>query len=244
LPDISARERRKRRKPRYNCSEEIQKALSLYERGRFGRVSTILSEVKLQCSGHQVIDTALYYNGKALLETKSEGEAKNEFQRLIQDFPNSPFYEEAHFLIGYCSYLESYPPDRDQSITREAIRELREFAEQFPQSEFADSARVYLKKCRGKLAQKEYNNARFYERIGEYEAAVIYYQSLIENYPESELILQAELNLAEALIHVNRTTEAKAVVDELSDETVHKEIRQRIIELYKKIEKKESSSAE
>ncbi|MBD3392133.1 MAG: outer membrane protein assembly factor BamD [Chitinivibrionales bacterium] len=220
---------RSRRKKRYDCSARLARALVKYDKGRFGDVKTILTDTKYQCGGHSAMDSILYYLGMAHLQSRSANEAKLEFERLINDFPNSPFAEEAAFRIGHCSYLSSNPPARDQSTTRDAIRELTNFLDRHPESALADSAKKYLHKSREKLAEKAFNTARFYEKIDKYEAAVVYYRALIDEYPESEYVMESRLATARCLARVARAVEARdeltAILAEEPDEETARKAR-------------------
>lgn len=200
---------------RFECSERLARALQKYEARKYGSAKVILEDVKLQCAGHQIMDTAGYYLGMSLARMKMYQEARHEFTRLTQDFPRSPFFEEAQFRIGYCVFKSSLSVDRDQTETREAQRLLSNFLEGYPSSSYADSAQAYLKAAIGKLAEKEYSNARFYQKIGEKEAAVVCYKVFIKEYPGSSYTAQARLNLGQMLLEVGRTTEAREVLDAL-----------------------------
>jgi outer membrane protein assembly factor BamD len=213
----------------YNCSKKIQEAVQRFSKRRYGDVQVTLADVKFQCSGHDAMDTVVFYLGKSLMMLKRTEEAITEFEELVRDFPNSPFAGEARFRIGHCSLIGSGRYDRDQAGTRDAIRELTEFAEANPDSPFADSARAYVKECREKLARKEFMNARFYEKIDEYESAVVYYKVFLEEYADSKLIPEVKLSMAENLLKINRITEARETIDELVngdyDETVKNKAR-------------------
>ncbi len=197
------------------CTEQFHKALKRYEKQRHHDVRVILDELKYQCGGHPAMDSILYYLGKSLLETKGYAEASVEFERLLQDYPRSVFAEEAHFRIGYASYKQSNPVQKDQSQTYTAMRAFSSFLEQRPESEYADSARRYIDIAQEKLAEKEYRNARFYERIEQYESAVVYFRDLIERFPRSKYIPEARFALAENLLRTSRPSEAEEVLQDL-----------------------------
>lgn len=226
---ISTTQARTPRKPRlYDCQGKLQTAIEKYEKRKFGDARTILDEVKLQCAGHQAMDSVLYYLGMTMLRTKKGDEARSEFQQLVRDYGTSPFYEEAQFRIGHSSLIGSNSFDRDQSGTKEAIRELSSFLDSYGESTFADSARAYLEEAREKLAKKQFMNARHYEKIDQYEAAVVYYKILVSEFPESKLIPDAKLAMAENLIKVNRLSEASDLLEELAEGSATKEITQRV----------------
>jgi outer membrane protein assembly factor BamD len=200
---------------RYECSERLAKAVKKYEVKKYGSAKAILDDVKLQCAGSLVMDSVEYYCAMSLAHLKLYSEAKLEFTRLTQDFPRSPFFEEAQFRIGYCVFKTTLSVERDQTETREAQRLFADFLESYPSSMFADSAQTYLKAAVEKLAEKEFVGARFYQRIGEKEAAVVCYKSFINDYPASSYTAQARLNLGQMLVELGRTAEASEVLNAL-----------------------------
>jgi len=202
-------------KQRLDCSERITKALELYKNKKFSSVVYRLEDARTQCNGSSVMDTVLFYLGMANLQDKKFIEARTEFQRLSQDFPASPFFDEAKFRIGYAVYCQAHPVNRDQKETREAMRLFDNFIEAFPQSPFADSAQYYRKEAYEKLALKEFNNAAFYVLAKEPESAIVYYKTFMTQFMDSRLVDQARYNSIELLIKQNRTTEALEMCDEL-----------------------------
>ena len=145
--------------------------------------------------------------------------SENGIRANIGSYPNSPFSEEARYLQGYCSYRASSPWYLDQASTKEALRQLNEFVETYAQSPFADSARVYSDSCMEKLAQKEYEAAKFYEKIAQYDAAIVYLKAVTADYPQSKFVPLAKLSMAEDCIALKRGAEAEAILDDLVDQT-------------------------
>ena len=227
------------RRKRYDCAGKIARAVSRFHKKRYNDVKTILDQAKIHCSGHSSMDTALYYLGKANIETKHPVQASLEFEVLLQDFPNSPFREEAHFLLGICSYEEALSFERDQSKTRDAIREFADFIDLYQQSSFTDSAKHYLIVCQERLVKKEFMNARFYEKIDQYEAAIVYYRIIIDEFPQSSYIPECKLSIARNLIKVSRPKEAAGALDELLSSDIDDEVKKKAELLLDKINKSE-----
>ena len=199
----------------YECSEQIAKAIKKYEARKYGSAKAILDDVKLQCAGSPVSDTAAYYCAMSFARMKMYTEARHEFTRFTQDFPRSPFFEEAMFRNGYCVFKSALSADRDQTETRDAQRLFTDFLESYPSSNFADSAQFYLKAAVNKLAEKEFEGARFYQKIGEKEAAIVCYKVFINDYPASSYTTQVRLYLGQLLVELGRTTEAREVLNAL-----------------------------
>ncbi len=229
-----------RKKKPYDCSAKIARAFRQFEKKRYGDVKTILDEVKMNCSGHASLDTALYYLGKSYLMTKQPVQASLEFEVLVQDYPNSAFNEEGHFLLGICRFKQSPSYEKDQAKTRDAIRELEEFVEVFPQSRFTDSANVLLRECREKLVKKEFVNARFYDKIDQFEAANVYYKLIVSEYPQSSYVTECKLSVARNLVRLSRGKEAKDVLDAILSSDVDDETRKKALMIKERIEKPET----
>ena len=219
---------------RYECSGRLAKAIQKYEARKYGSAKAILDDVKLQCAGNPVSDTAGYYCAMVLARMKMYAEARHEFTRFTQDFPRSPFLEEAQFRIGYCVFKSALSVDRDQTETREAERLFKDFLESYPSSNFADSARFYLKATVGKLAEKEFESAQFYQKIGEKEAAVVCYKVFINDYPASSYTTQVRLNLGQMLVELGRKAEAREVLDALVAEEKNSDIAKKAHELLRR----------
>lgn len=203
----------------YECSEKVQEAIGKYEHKKYSSAQFILSDVIAKCPGHCSNDTAFFYLGKSWLGMKKPQDAKLEFERLIQSYANSPFNEEAHYLVGYSCFRSSSPWYLDQASTKDALRILNEFMESFPQSRFADSARACVDSCNEKLAKKEYEAGHFYEKVAQYESAIVYLKGVADAYPQSKLIPQVKLSMASDMILLNRSSEADAILDELLDQS-------------------------
>jgi outer membrane protein assembly factor BamD len=215
----------------YNCSSRLSEAITKYQAGKYGSAKAILDDVKLQCAGHPIMDSVEYYLAMSMVRMKLYADAKLEFTRITQDFPHSSFFDEAQFRIGYCVFKMSRPVERDQDETREAQKLFSDFLEVYPSSAFADSVQKYLKLTVNKLAEKEFSIARFYQRIGEKEAAVVYYKSFVNGYPASEFAAQARLNMGQVLIELTRKSEAREVLNELVEQEKTGEIARKAQEL-------------
>ena len=203
----------------YECSDKIHDAIKKYNKGRFSSAQYTLSDVILKCPGHDASDTATYYLAKSWLGLKKPDDAKSEIERLLQSFPNCAFSEEAHYLVGYCSYLASNPWYLDQANTKDAESKLKEFIENYPKSVYVDSAQFFIGKCQDKLAEKQFQAARFYEKISQLESAIVYYKALLEDFPDSKFIEESKVAMAEDLYKLGRAPEADAVLEELAQQT-------------------------
>lgn len=233
---FSCASQNKLEKMQQDCEARISQALKRYEKGRYSSVQLALEDARTQCSGSPVMDTVLFYLGMSNLQMKNYIEARTEFQRLVQDFPGSPFFDEAKFRIAYTVLKQSSRYDRDQKETNEALSLFDRLIEMYPNSAFIDSAIFYRKEAYEKLAFKEFKNAQFYEKVNEYESAVVYYRSFMSEYPDSKLYDQAQYNSIVLLKKLDRIQEAKELLSEFLEKGKDKKLKKEAKELFSKSE--------
>jgi outer membrane protein assembly factor BamD len=123
--------------------------------------------------------------------------ARGEYEDVVEDYPSSPYVEEARFKIARCAYAAVYPHDRDQSETEEAIRLLEEFREEYPGSRYLPQVEKALADCRDRLARGDYEAGRFYEKRKRLRAAKIEYEYVLREFPETVWAKRACFRLGE-----------------------------------------------
>lgn len=131
-----------------------------------------------------------YFNGRRYLIAASE------YERYASFFPRSERREVVDFKAAE-SYYQLSPRFRlDQTYTRRALDRYRLFNSRYPNSERVEVTGERISELRSKLAQKEFHAAEFYMRTSRYQSAVIYFDLVIDSYPESSW---AELSLVKKI---------------------------------------------
>ena len=114
-------------------------------------------------------------------------EAREAFQKIVEDYPNSDIAGEAKFQVALCASSASSKSGYDQQLTAQAIKEFDEFAREHPDSELVKKAREEKGQLLDKRANSYLNIARFYERVGKYSSAHIYYNKILEEFKDSSV---------------------------------------------------------
>lgn len=134
-----------------------------------------------------------YNNGRYLL-------AASEYDRYATFYPRSDRRELVDFKAAVCYYRLSPRYRLDQSYTRQALERFRLFNSRYPSSERVDESSEYITELRNKLARKQYESAEFYKRTSRFSAAIVYYDLVLDNYPESKWAEEALVDKIEAYI--------------------------------------------
>lgn len=138
-------------------------------------------------------------------------EAIKAYQKLISHYPRSDLMDDAQFQIGYAYMLASREADYDQTATNHAVTAFEDFITKYPKSEKVNQARENIEHLKYEQGKGVMTIAEFYEREKDYDAAVIYYNKVIQQYPKTPLAKSASLRADQIKHHQyeNLPTELK-----------------------------------
>jgi outer membrane protein assembly factor BamD len=141
--------------------------------------------------------------------------AVNEFREFLTFYPTSPRADYAQLKLGMTHYKQMRKPQRDQSETREAIREFEVFVERYPNSTLMDEGKQRLREARDRLSTHEYEVGVFYYKQRWYPGAIDRLKALLKDDPGFTSRDGAYYFLAESLMKVKLPAEALPYYDKL-----------------------------
>lgn len=130
--------------------------------------------------------SAQYKIGLYLLEKKLYQEARDEFEKVINDYPESEWIKAAKYQIAITDAQRSTKAQYDQKVTQSAVDEFEDFLEVYPDAELSKKAKGHIQKLRDKEAKNNYVIAQFYEKQKNYKAAKVYYKVVVDDYKQSK----------------------------------------------------------
>lgn len=133
------------------------------------------------------------------------------------DVPYAEFkIAEAYFRQIPSEFFLSPPPqERDQAATRNALRQLRRFVLDHPESEHVERAREMVRDSLSLLAQHELYVAQFYLNRDQPMAAVGRLRRLLDVYEGSGIEPRALLLLGRVYLHMREVRDARRAFEEL-----------------------------
>jgi outer membrane protein assembly factor BamD len=161
--------------------------------------------------------------------------AANEFREFLSFYPTHPRADYAQFKLAMSHFYQMRAPMRDQTETREAIKELQAFITRFPTSPLIDEARPKLREAKDRVDDWDYGVAEHYFRIKWYPGVVGRLVPLIAADPEYTRRDAAYYILGESLVKVKRPAEAlpyyERLVKEFEESEYLENAKKRIAEL-------------
>jgi outer membrane protein assembly factor BamD len=128
---------------------------------------------------------AQYDIGLAREKQHMNDSALEAYQAVIDKFPNEPVAADAQYQIGYLWMVAAKAGTRDLAATNKARVAFEDFLFRYPNSEKVAQARANLKLLENKQTASAFDVARFYDKQKHYRAAVIYYNEVIREQPDS-----------------------------------------------------------
>lgn len=113
--------------------------------------------------------------------------AGHQFKNFAVTFPQDPRKEEAAYMSALCYYEGSLDYNLDQSSTELAINELQNFLNEYPNSERSKNISNLIDELSYKLEFKAYENARQYYKMGDYKAANVALDNVLDDFPATKL---------------------------------------------------------
>ena len=130
-------------------------------------------------------------------------------QRYIDFYPAEEDAAYAQFLLALSYYDQIDDVGRDQGLTFQALQALRVVIEQYPDSEYAQSAILKFDLAFDHLAAKEMEIGRYYLKGGHYSAAINRFRVVVEQYQVTTHTPEALHRLVECYLSLGLTDEAQ-----------------------------------
>lgn len=206
------------------------------ERGRCAEAVEKLQRLVDNYPGSRLVAEAQYHLAEAYFCSEDYVNAAFEYQRLIQTYPSSQWVAEAQFKIAECYYQQARRAELDQTETRNALRHFRTFLDDNPHHLLVDKARERIADCRNRLAYKTYLAARLYQRQNHRDAARIYYDQILNEYPDTRYYYKALYRMGEmAFARDDRQTARRywaEVARDSDDEDLQRRAGERLAQVY------------
>ncbi|MEM8569507.1 MAG: outer membrane protein assembly factor BamD [Pseudomonadota bacterium] len=144
-----------------------------------------------------------YHEGAQYAESRAAAE------RYLEFFPADVDAPYAQFLIALSYYDQIVDTGRDQANTFEALQEMRDIIERYPDSEYAKSAQLKFELALDHLAGKEMEVGRYYLSRGHYAASINRFRIVVEDYQTTTHTPEALHRLVESYLSLGLVNEAQ-----------------------------------
>jgi outer membrane protein assembly factor BamD (BamD/ComL family) len=177
---------------------------------------TIYDEVVAALPNHELTIRALYSKAELLKRMREFRDCVDTYQMIIRRFPKDEIVPVCYLNISEAYFQQSRYEFQNPDILAFAELNLQKFQDDFPRDERVAIAEENLSRIKEMYAKGLCDVGLFYERLGHPEAAAIYFQSSIEEFPDTRV---AQFCRARLICLGYATEETAATCDrEISDQ--------------------------
>jgi outer membrane protein assembly factor BamD len=187
--------------------------------------------IKLKYSGTKVIDKAIFYLGMSYYARKEYVLGAYEFEYLLKNYSGSELALKARYQLAMCYYGLSPAYNLDQTYTKYAIQEFKNFMDLYPKDVLSLECEKRITELKNKLALKEYKSAEQYMILGNYKSAIIYYDAVLDEFFETDLADDALYGKIQALIAKKKYPEAKKEIDRFESKFKSSDLLRKVVNI-------------
>ena len=186
-------------------------AFEKMQRSRYDEAAAYFDEVERQHPFSEWARRSMLMAAYANYRQSQYDEAISDAQRFIALHPGNASAPYAYYLIALSYYERIYDVGRDQSTTQQALQALEQVVRRYPDTPYAQDARLKIDMTRDHLAGKEMSVGRWYLRNGYHLAAINRFQNVIREYETTSHTPEALHRLVEAYVSLGVDEEARQI---------------------------------
>lgn len=165
---------------------KLTKADEYYAKKKYKNAQVLYESLFPAVKGTPKFEDLYYKYAYCFYYQRQYRDAENLFKGYLEVFPNSARAEEVDYMRAFSFYKQSPKLELEQVNTLKAMNMMQTFINTHPGSPRIKDAGAIIDECRGKLEMKEARAAQLYFNLGQYRAAGLAFDHLIDNYAESK----------------------------------------------------------
>jgi outer membrane protein assembly factor BamD len=203
---------------------KLRMAEQFYAKKKYNYAQQLYEDVMPFFKGHKEFEDIYYKYAYTAYYQKDYMNAENLFKTYLEVFPNSVRAEEMDFMRAYTFYKQSPKPELDQTNTIKAMGLMQTFINTHPGSARIKEANAIIDASHKKLETKDRGAAQLYYDIGQFRAAAVAFEALLDAYPDSEhsdnykyMAIKSYYRFAELSVEEKKEERYNKVIDECHD---------------------------
>jgi outer membrane protein assembly factor BamD len=176
--------------------------------GAFDRATRLYERLEGRAAGTLLAQQAQLERAYVLYRQGEKAQALSTLERFMKLHPTSPAVDYALYLRGLVNFNDNLGllgglsrqnlSERDQQASRDAFQSFKLLVDQYPQSRYAEDARLRMNYILNSLAAYEVHVARYYFRRGAYVAAANRAQQAVQEFEHSPATEEALFIMAQS----------------------------------------------
>ena len=128
---------------------------------------------------------ATFSCGLAREKQKKWPEAVKFYEEVLDKYPKNDLIDDAQYQIGFVWMKAAREPQYDQTAAQKSIEAFQDYLARFKRSDKTEQAAENIEVLRQRLSGGSLSVAQFYDKAGNYPAALVYYNEVLSQSPDS-----------------------------------------------------------
>ncbi|MEZ4792066.1 MAG: outer membrane protein assembly factor BamD [Gelidibacter sp.] len=162
---------------------KFAKGTELYDAGKYNKANRLFEQIVPQYRGKPQAEKLMFMHANSFYQMKDYYLSAYRFEQFETAYPKSEKAEEALFLSAKSYYELSPVYSKEQKETKEALDKLQLFINKYPESQYISQVNDMVKELDYKLEKKDFEIAKQYNRISDYEASIKSFDNFLLQFP-------------------------------------------------------------
>lgn len=203
---------------------KLRMAEQYYAKKKYNFAQQLYEDVMPYFRGRPEFEDIYYKYAYTAYYQKDYLNAENLFKTFLEIYPNSSKSEEVDYMRAYTFYKQSPKSELDQTNTIKAMGMMQTFINTHPGSARNKEASEIIETGRLKLEAKDYQASQLYFDLGQFRAAAVSFNTLLNNYPDSPkaetykmMTIRSYYRFAELSVEEKKAERYEKVIEECND---------------------------
>lgn len=222
--------------------EQFRYGKELFEKEDYESAQIVFDRVARLNIISDFADSVQFLLAETYFETEQFILAQSEYERLTKNMPGSDLVKPSLYKIGLCYYRLSPSAPLDQDYTEKAIQYFTSFLAEYPlDADYTESVNGKLVEMQNKIAEKQFLNGDLYRKMGDYDAAIMYFDMLLREHYRSPSAPKTLISKADTYFRMKKFTESQETyqifIENFPDHELSAKAREKMAEVRKELAK-------
>lgn len=203
---------------------KLKMAEQYFAKKKYSQAQLIYEDIMPAFRGEKEFEDIFYKYAYTAYYQRDYMNAENLFKSYLEVYPNGTRSEEVDYMRAYTYYKQSPKAALDQTATMKAIGMLQTFINTHPGSARNKEATAIIDELRMKLEIKDMKAAQLYYDIGQFRAAAVAFNTMLNQYADTEradqyklMAVKSYFRFAEMSVEEKKAERFGKVIEEAND---------------------------
>lgn len=203
---------------------KLRMAEQYFANKRYVQAQQIYEDIMPLFRGQPEFEDIYYKYAYTAYYQKDYLNAENLFKGYLEIYSNSARAEEVDYMRAYTFYKQSPKAALDQTATLKAIGMFQTFINTHPGSNRNKDATIIIDELRTKLEVKDMKAAQLYYDLGQFRAAAVAFNTMLNQYADTEkadqyklMAIKSYFRFAELSVEDKKAERFEKVIQEAAD---------------------------